>query len=111
LRMARAWLESAHPPAGSDLDIARRHAIDEISRGIDDIKRAVRDDGANSNFTPPPQVGGNPADPMRSALRLLDVAHKDLATGTDAPENRGLQARSIERVVEARRAIAHVIGN
>jgi hypothetical protein len=55
---------------------AREAAIQEISRAIDEIKIAARDDGRNPFFTPPPQ-GGDPAWPMHSAVRLLRARHND----------------------------------
>jgi hypothetical protein len=113
LRMAREWIKADHRPntPGRDFETARRHSIDEIDRAIHDIKQAVHDDGANSNFTPPPQVNANPEGPLRTALELLEAAHSDLAMGVDPPETRGLQVRSLECVAEARRTLSHLIGN
>ena len=106
LRSARVYLQQDLRPefAGH-----RQHAIDEISKSIDEMKMAARDDGKNPWHTPPPQSGGNPGAPIHTALRLLDEAYNDVAYGADTPENRGLQARSLRHIDEARHELHHIL--
>jgi hypothetical protein len=106
LRAARGWVESDHHPGFGD---ERHHAIDEINRAIDEVKKAARDDGKNANFTPPPQSGGDPRTPLRSAGRLLDEAYSDVKYGMDIPENAGLQARAMQHISAARQTIINII--
>jgi hypothetical protein len=106
LRTARAYLEMdrREPSAGH-----RHHAIEEIDKAIDEMKKAAIDDGKNPWQAPPPQSGGDPGAPIHSALQLLDEAHTDVGQGADSPENRGLQIRSLKHIDEARNALHHII--
>jgi hypothetical protein len=106
LRSARSYLEQDRRPefAGH-----RQHAIDEISKSIDEMKKAARDDGKNPGHTPPPQSGGDPSAPIHTAMQLLDEAYNDVAGGADAPENLGLQARSLHHIDEARHALHQIL--
>lgn len=87
----------------------RQHAIDEMSRAIDDMKQAAIDDGKNPWHTPPPQSGGNMGAPIHSALRLVIEARNDVAHGVDPPQNRGLQFRSLKHIDEAHRALNEIL--
>jgi hypothetical protein len=106
LRSAREYLQQDHRPefAGH-----REHAIDEISKSIDEMKKAARDDGKNPSHTPHPQSGGDPSAPIHTALQLLDEAYNDVANGADVPEHGGLQARSLYHIDEARHALHHIL--
>jgi hypothetical protein len=106
LRTAREYLQQDTRPR---FDGIRRHAIDEISRAIDDMKKAAIDDGKNPNHTPPPQSEGDPRVPVRSALKLLNEAYGDVARGQDEPRNAGLQRRSLEHIDKARRSLDEMI--
>jgi hypothetical protein len=106
LRQARALLQMDSRPGSIG---ERDHAIDEIDRAIQEVKMAVRDEGRSSRFTPPPSIQGDPDRPLRSALALLDEAHGDVTAGMDAPEDRGLQARAIRHIDEARIAVGHAL--
>jgi hypothetical protein len=97
LRAAREYLRTDARPRSA---AAREAAIQEISRAIDEIKIAARDDGKNPFFTPPPQ-GGDPAWPLHSAVRLLREARHDVDHGFDLPENRGLRERSVQHIDRA----------
>jgi hypothetical protein len=99
LRTARAYLEMDSRPEGGG---ARRHAIEEIDKAIDEMKKAAIDDGKNPWHTPPPQSGGNPGWPVHSAMKLLNEAHDDAARGQDSPENTGLQIRALKHIDKAR---------
>ena len=98
LRSARAYLEYDHRHVGEH---ERQRAIEHISRAIDDIKVAARDDGKNPWHTPPPQSGGSEGWPIHSAVRLLREARGDVDHGRDLPENHGLRERSVENIDKA----------
>jgi hypothetical protein len=98
LRSARAYLEYDTRHEGEH---ARHHAIEQISRAIDDIKVAARDDGKNPWHTPAPQSGGNPGWPVHSAVKLLREARGDVDHGHDRPENHGLRERSLDHINQA----------
>jgi hypothetical protein len=102
LRTARAYLQMDMRPEGQH---ARAHAVDEISRAIDDIKVAAGDDGKNPWHTPAPQSGGNPGWPVHSAVRLLREARGDVDHGHDMPENHGLRERSVDHIDHALREL------
>ena len=102
LRTARAYLEQDTRSHGAG---ARHHAIEQIDKAIDEMKKAAIDDGKNPWHTPPPQSGGDPGMPVHSAIRLLNEAHGDVARGQDSPENRGLQIRSLKHIDEARKVL------
>jgi hypothetical protein len=102
LRTARAYLQMDVRP---DHAGAREYAIKEISRSIDDMKRAAVEDGKNIWHTPPPQSNGNANAPIHSAVRLLRDARHDVESGRDAPENVGLQLHSLEHIDKALQAL------
>jgi hypothetical protein len=106
LRTARAYLEMDGRPAFAG---HRHHAIEEIDKAINDMKKAAIDDGKNPWHTPPPQSGGNPGAPIHTAMKLLNEAHEDVGRGVDSPENRGLQIRSLKHIDEARAALQHIL--
>jgi hypothetical protein len=106
LRQARGWLKADGRPQFND---QRRHAISEIDHAIDEVKKAARDDGKNPDFTPPPQSEGNPGAPVRSALKLLDEARNDVASGQDSPENMGLQVRALQHIDAARPWLQQIV--
>jgi hypothetical protein len=98
LRTARAYLEMDNR---HESEHARHHAIEQISKAIDDIKVAAVDDGKNPWHTPPPQSGGNPGYPVHSAVKLLREARGDVDHGHDRPENHGLRERSLDHINQA----------
>jgi hypothetical protein len=106
LRTARAYLEMDARPK---FEGHRRHAIEEMNKAISEMKKAAIDDGKNPWEAPGPQSGGDPAAPIHTALKLLDEAHDDVGSGTDSPENRGLQMRSLKHIDEARQALHHIL--
>jgi len=105
LREARSLLQSDNRPGFIG---ERDRAIGEIDRAIDEVRAAIRDEGRNPHFTPPP-AGGDPNRPLRSALTLLDDARRDIASGTDETGHIGLQERALHHVDEARHALDHAI--
>jgi hypothetical protein len=102
LRSARAYLQMDNRPQQA---AARDIAIREINRAIDEMKKAAVEDNKNPWRTPQPQSGGNPNWPIHSAVKLLREARHDAETGRDAPENTGLQIRSIEHIDRALQAL------
>jgi hypothetical protein len=106
LRTAREYLQQDTRPQFAGV---RNNAIAEISRAIDDMKKAAVDDGKNPGHTPPPQSGGDPRKPVHSALRLLNEARGDVARGRDTPQNTGLQMRSLQHIDNARRALQSIV--
>lgn len=102
LRTAREYLKMDARPGTAE---ARNFAINEISRAIDEMKRAAIDDGKNIWHTPPPQSEGNPNAPIHSAVKLLREARHDVDHGEDAPENAGLRMRSVEHIDRALRSL------
>jgi hypothetical protein len=106
LREARELLQMDNRPGFTG---ARDHAIEEIERAMHEVAAAVRDEGRNPHHTPPPQSGGDPNRPLRSALRLLNEAHGDVASGTDETGHQGLQMRALHHIDEARQALEHAL--
>ena len=106
LREARELLQTDTRPGFIG---ARDRAIEEIERAIHEVSEAVRDEGRNPHHTPPPQSGGDPNRPLRSALTLLNEARGDIAFGVDETGHRGLQERALHHVDEARQALEHAM--
>lgn len=106
LRAARGWINSDHRPGTKD---ARRDAVKEIDRAIDEVKKAAHEDGKSTEFTPPPHGDADPWAPLRTAVHLLDDAYGDVKYGRDIPENAGLQARALEHIGMARSTIAALV--
>jgi len=110
LRQARSLLQTEARPGFAD---ARDRASGEIDRAIHEIRAAIRDEGRESRWTPPPATQGDPDRPMRSALSLLDAARDDMSRGHDDRDYRGLQDRAIRHIDEARhildRALHHMM--
>jgi hypothetical protein len=106
LRMAQKWIAADGRPqfAGQ-----RKKALDEIYTTIVEIKKAVVENGASPDFTPPPQSSGNPNDPIKSAKKLLDEARKDVSKGEDVPQNVGSQVRALQHLDGARAALDEIL--
>jgi hypothetical protein len=102
LRTAREYLKMDSRPGSAG---ARDFAIREISRAIDEIKMAARDDGKNPSVTPPPQSEVNPNWPIHSAAKLLREARRDVDHGIDRRENAGLRERSVIHIDKALEAL------
>ena len=107
LRHARAHLES--PAATYHMDKEEQHAIEEIDKAIDEIKRAAIWDGKNLNDHPPVDAGMDRAGRFRRALELLDRAHNDIAREEDDPSSRGLRNRAIHHIDEAHHIVDHLV--
>lgn len=102
LRSARAYLQMDGSPLGAD---AREKAIKEISKAVDEMKKAAYRDGKDVWQSPPPQSGGDPNAPVHTAVRLLREARGDVDHGVDLPENGGLRERSLRHIDDA---LAHL---
>lgn len=107
LRHARAHLENLAPT--HHMDKEEEHAINEIDRAIDEIKRAAIWDGKNLNDHPPVDSHMDRAGRYRRAMELLDRAHNDIAREEDDPSVRGLRNRAIGHIDEAHRIVDHLI--
>jgi hypothetical protein len=107
LRHARAHLES--PAATYHMDKEEQHAIEEIDKAIDEIKRASIWDGKNLNDHPPVDARIDRAGRFHRAMELLDKAHNDIAREEDDPSVRGLRNRAIHHIDEAHRIVDHLI--
>jgi hypothetical protein len=107
LRHARAHLENLAPT--HHMDKEEEHAISEIDKAIDEIKRAAIDDGKNLNDHPPVDARMDRAGRYHRALELLNKAHNDIAREEDDPHVRGLRNRAIGHIDEAHRIVDHLI--
>ena len=107
LRHARAHLEN--PAVTHHMDREEEHAIEEIDKAIDEIKRAAIDDGKNLNDHPPVDARMDRPGRFRRALELLDRAHNDIAREEDDPSVRGLRNRALHHIDEAHRIVDHLI--
>jgi hypothetical protein len=98
LRTARYFLQTDHRPqfAGPE-----SRAIEEMTKAIDDISKAVVNEGGKPWQQPPPQAGANPNTPIHSAFKLLNEAHEDVGRGADIPPNEGLQLRALKHIDQA----------
>ena len=107
LRHARAHLENPAPTYHMDKE--EQHAIAEIDRAIDEIKRAAIDDGKNLSDHPPVDSHMDRRGRFHRTLELLDKAHNDIAREEDDPSVRGLRNRALQHIDEAHRIVDHLI--
>jgi hypothetical protein len=107
LRHARAHLQNPSPTYHMDKE--EEHAINEIDKAIEEIKRAAIDDGKNLNDHPPVDSRMDRAGRFHRAMELLDKAHNDIAREEDDPSVRGLRNRAIHHIDEAHRIVDHLI--
>ena len=91
------------------MDKEEEHAIEEIDKAIDEIKRAAIDDGKNLNDHPPVDARMDRAGRFHRALELLDKAHNDIAREEDDPSVRGLRNRALHHIDEAHHIVDHLI--
>jgi hypothetical protein len=107
LRHARAHLDNL--AATHHMDKEEEHAINEIDKAIDEIKRAAIDDGKNLNDHPPVDAGMDRTGRFRRAQQLLDKAHNDIAREEDDPSVRGLRDRALHHIDEAHHIVDKLI--
>jgi tetratricopeptide (TPR) repeat protein len=107
LRHARAHLENL--AATHHMDKEEEHAINEIDKAIDEIKRAAIDDGKNLNDHPPVDAGMDRMGRFRRAEELLDKAHNDIAREEDDSSVRGLRDRALQHIDEAHHIVDKLI--
>lgn len=107
LRHARAHLENL--AATHHMDKEEEHAINEIDKAIDEIKRAAIDDGKNLNDHPPVDAGMDRTGRFRRAQELLDKAHNDIAREEDDSSVRGLRDRALSHIDEAHQIVDKLI--
>jgi hypothetical protein len=107
LRHARAHLDKLSP--SDHVDAEEQHAIGEIDRAIEEIKKASIDDGKDLNDHPPVDAHMDRAGRYHRALELLDKAHNDIAREEDDPSTRGLRDRALHHIDEAHRIVDHLV--
>lgn len=106
LRFARALLEHGDwGRVGPD----REHAVAEIDRAIEELRRAAADDGRNPNMMPRIEPGWMPGDRLRRAEEALGRARESISHEEDNPEAREWRNRAFRHIDEARRAVHHAI--
>jgi hypothetical protein len=87
---------------------ARRHAVDEINKAIEEIKHAAWDDGKNTMFAPPSAQGPGWM-PLHQAQKWLLEANKHIQEGVDTPANTGLRDRAFAHTEEARHTLSALL--
>ena len=107
LRDARAHLDKMG--ADERIDDHEQHAIEEIDRAIDEIKRASIDDGKDIHDHVRVDLHMPRRGRVRKALELLDRAHHDVAQEEDDPNTRGLQERALRHIDEAHHTVEHIV--
>jgi hypothetical protein len=107
LRHARAHLERDTPSARVDNEEA--HAIAEIDKAIDEIKRAAIDDGKPLNDHPPVDAHLGWRGRYHRALELLDKARHDISEREDDQFAHGLRHRALEHIDRAHHIVEHLI--
>lgn len=107
LRHARAHLERG--TWSGRMDREEDHAIAEIDKAIDEIKRAAIDDGKNLNDHPPVDAHIERRGRYHRALELLDRAHHDISEKEDDGFAHGLRRRALEHIDEAHHIVEHLI--
>lgn len=107
LRHARAHL--AHETDSGRMDREEEHAIAEIDKAIDEIKRAAIDDGKNLNDHPPVDARMDRAGRYHRTLELLDRARHDIDEKEDDGFAHGLRHRALEHIDEAHHIVERLI--
>jgi hypothetical protein len=107
LRHARANLD--HMAQDGHMDNEEQHAIAEIDRAIEEIKRAAINDGKDLNDHPPIDEHMDRRGRYGRALELLDLAHRDVAHKEDDRSVRGLQDRALQHIDEAHHIVEHLV--
>jgi hypothetical protein len=106
LRYARELLEHGNwGPAAAD----REHAIGEIDRAIEELRRAAVDDGKNPYAHPPIEERWEPRDRLHRAEEALGRAREMISREEDNPDARGWRDRAFHHIEDARHAIHHAI--
>jgi hypothetical protein len=106
LRDARAHLEHF---GGDPVDRAEEHAIENIDKAINEIKRAAIMDGKDIHDHMPIDAHLARHDRFIKARELLDKARRDVSGEEDQPDTQGLQMRVIHHIDEAHHSVQHAI--
>ncbi len=107
LRHARAHLDRGTP--SDHLNAEEQHAITEIDRAIDEIKRASVDDGKNLNDHPPIDQSLGRKGRYHKALELLELANHEVDKREDDQFAQGLRQRALQHIYEAHHTVEHLI--
>jgi hypothetical protein len=86
----------------------RHHAVDEINKAIDEIKRAAWDDGKQTRFSPPGHATNGWA-PMHYAQNALIAARDHVSQGVEPPQAQGLRGRASQHIADAERTLEHIM--
>jgi len=106
LRYARELLE--HGEWGR-VGPHREHAISEIDRAIEELRRAAIDDGRNPDRRPPIEERWGPRDRLHRAEEALGRARDSISREEDNPEAREWRDRAYRHIDEARHAVHEAI--
>jgi hypothetical protein len=106
LRDARANLEHL---SSDPVDHREEHAIENIDRALDEIKRAAIMDGKDIKDHMPVDAHLMRRDRFHKAMELLDKAKADVMGEEDQPDTRGLQMRVINHINAARHDVHEAI--
>jgi hypothetical protein len=106
LRDARAHLEHF---SSDPVDHEEEHAIENIDKAINEIKRAAIMDGKDIQDHMPVDAHLNRSGRFHRALELLDKAKRDVSGEEDQPDTQGLQLRVIHHIDEAHHSVQHAI--
>ena len=107
LRHARAHLENLAPTYHMDKE--EQHAIEEIDRAIDEIKRASIDDGKDIGDHAPVDAHMPWKGRLHKSRELIDKAIADCSKEEDDPHTQGLQARILDHLHRAHNHVDEAI--
>jgi|ERR1700761_7885024 len=106
LRYAHALLE--HGEWGR-VGAHREHAIGEIDRAIEELRRAAMDDGKNPEAHPPIEERWEPRDRLHRAEEALGRAREAISREEDNPAAREWRDRAMGHIDAARRSVHRAI--
>ena len=106
LRMARAYLGRADSP---DLIGPQGAAMGQVDAAIDAIWSASIHDGQNPHYQPPIDMSLTRGNRFHKIMQLLNSARGNCAREEDDVRTRGLRARAIGSIDNARNILANQI--
>lgn len=109
LRFARAVLEQGEGWNWGRAARDQQVALNEIDRAIQEVRRAVAEDGGNMHEHPPVDVHWPARDRLRRAMEALDHARDAISQGEVNPAARGMKDRAYRHIDMARHALRHAM--
>lgn len=106
LRLAGSYLNRLTPSEHIDQD--QQSAVAEIEYAITEIKRAAIDDGKDIRDHAPIDAHIEPRDRFRKAHEALKAAMEDVNQEEDDAHTRGLQARAMDHIRKANKAVEDI---